>query len=228
MKATTFNCKNCGASVPAPKGPGIVTCAYCGSEHRVTLREGSMTAQLVAKVKQLDEDVARLKGAAPPSKKPPGLKERLAMIANGNRKWHEYVSLVNAGKGRWSDEAMGVYRAAQVDLLAGYGPEHGELINVYYNPKTMSNDPAGGYSCLFMAIGIIILLLLIGGVALWEAEIKRAVIFLTLGVGGLVAGIPLIIYSTNVEKKEIAERKEALHRLEAVEREMKRRVAAEK
>jgi hypothetical protein len=187
-----------------------------------------VTAQLVAKVKQLDEDVAHLKGVGSSPKRPPTLKERLGLIASGNRKWHEYVSLVNGGKGRWSDEAMSIYRAAQTDLLTGYGSEYGELINIYYNPKTMSNDPAGGYSCLFMAIGIIIILLLIGGIAAWEAQIKRAVIFLTLGAGGLLAGIPFIIYSTRIEKKEIAQRNAALQHLEAVEREMKRRAAAGK
>jgi len=228
MKITTFNCKNCGASVPAPRAPGIVTCAYCGSEHRVSIREGSVTARLVAKVKQLDEDVARLKGTVTPPRKPPGLKERLAMITNGKRKWHQYVSLINAGKGRGSAEAMALYQAAQANLLAGYGPENGELVNIYYNPRTMKDDPSGGYSCLFMAIGIVIVLLLFGGIALWEAETKKAVILLTLGAGGLVAGIPFIIYNTNIEKKEVAERKVALGKLEAVEREMKIRSAAEK
>ncbi|MBN2224209.1 MAG: hypothetical protein JW765_06000 [Deltaproteobacteria bacterium] len=227
MKVTTFNCKHCGASVTVPDAPGTVICTYCGSSHRVSFHDGSVTAQLIAKVKKLDEDVALLKGAGALPKKKPGTKERLEMIDEGRRKWHQYVSLANAGKGKRSPEMMGVYKMAQTDLLVGYGPENGVLVNLYYNPERLSDDPAGGYSCLFIQVGIIIILLVLGGLALSDAQIRNAVILLTLGVSGIVAGIPFIIYNIRAEKAEMAKREEALRRLGEVEREMRRRLVAE-
>jgi DNA-directed RNA polymerase subunit RPC12/RpoP len=226
MKVTTFNCKHCGAKIDVPDAPGTVTCAYCGSAHRVSLRGGSVTAELVAKVKQLDEDVARLKGSAGAPKRSTGLRGRLESIEEGKRRWHEYSSSVKAGKKRESPEMTAVFAEAQQKLIEGYGSQAGPLIEDAYCAKLVGLDPPAGYSCLFILLGFIIFLVAFGAVSLSDGETKKGVILLSIGLVGIVAGIPFVIVNIKSDKADVAKRDEALRKLAELELNLRRRLGA--
>ncbi len=227
MKITTFTCKNCGANVDIPDSPGTAACDYSGSSHRVSFQDGSVIAELTAKVNRLDEDVARLKGGQAPQTKPPGLKERLGMIAEGKRKWHEYFSSVKAGKDKNAPEILAVFGEAQTNLIGGYGPASGPLIEDAYGAKLLGVDPPAGFSCLFMMIGLIILTAVIGAITLYEGDVKLGIILLGTSAAGIIAGIPVVIFGIGADRRDIARRKAALARLDEIEREIRRRMAAD-
>jgi|GEM_PF-3517311 len=228
MNITTFTCKNCGANVGIPQSPGAVVCTYCGSKHLVSFEDGSIVAELIVKVKKLDEDVERLKGGQAPRKKVPTLAERPAMIAEGKRKWHEYFSSVKAGKSKTSPEVLSVFNEAQANLIGGYGASSGPLIEDAYGAKLVGVDPPGGYSCLFMMVGLIILSAVVGAIVLYAGDLKLGIILLAVSAAGIVAGIPFVIVGIRSDKRDIAKRKAALARLDEIEREIRRRAAADK
>ncbi len=227
MEITTFSCKNCGANIKTPDFPGAVICSYCGSNHRVSFQGGSVVAELVAKVRQLDEDVARLKGGTSPPKGPPGLRERLARIDEGKRKWHDYVTSVKAGKSEKSPEMVAVYKGALADLLAGYGSGNGELINDYCNPRFLDYNPTAGYSCLFILIGIIILVGMLGVIKITVNKTVPGIILVSVALVAVAAGIPSVINMIRIDKSDLVKSKEALRRLDAIEAEMRRRMSGD-
>lgn len=227
MEITTFTCKNCGANVDIPDSPGTAACDYCGSSHRVSFQDGSVVTELVAKVKQLDEDVARLKGGHASPKRAPSLGDRLAMIAEGKRKWHEYFSSVKAGKDKNAPEILAVFGEAQTNLIGGYGPASGPLIEDAYGAKLLGVDPPAGFSCLFMTIGLIILTAAVGTITLYEGDVKLGIILLGISAAGIIAGIPFVIFGIGADKRDIARRKAALAQLDEIEREIRRRLAVE-
>jgi uncharacterized Zn finger protein (UPF0148 family) len=224
MDITTFECKNCGANVAIPDSPGTVICTYCGSTHRVSFHDGSVSAELIEKVRRLDEDVARLKEGPTPRKKPLTLPERLEMIAEGKRKWHEYFSSAKAGESKNSPKMLAVFNEAHANLIGGYGPTTGPLIEDAYGAKLVGVDPPGGYSCLFMMLAIIILSAVSGAVVFHEGNVKVGIILLAVGVVGVVAGTPFVIVGIRADKRDIAKRNEALQKLNEIEREIRRRL----
>lgn len=228
MEITTFNCRNCGANVPLPDSAGTVACTYCGSSHLVSFQDGKVVAELVAKVKQLDEDVARIKGGHASPKKAPSLGERLAMIAEGKRKWHEYFSSVKAGKDKNAPEMLAVFGEAQANLIGGYGPVSGPLIDDAYGAQLLGVDPPAGYSCLFMVVGLTVAFGVAGAIVLYVGNVKLGVVLLASSAAGIVAGVPLVIVGIRSDKYNIAKRKTALAQLDEIEREIRRRLASGK
>jgi hypothetical protein len=226
MEVTTFTCKNCGANVPISNDPGTVLCSYCGSSHRISFQDGLVNAELIEKVRRLDEDVARLKGGPAPRTKPPTLGERLVMIAEGKRKWHEYFSSVKAGEVKTSPYVLAVFNEAQANLIEGYGSASGPLIEDAYGAKLTGVDPPGGYSCLFMMLAIIIMTAVAGAIVFLEGNLKLGIILLAVGAVGVVAGIPFVVVGIRADKRDIARRNEALRRLDEIEHEIRRRLSA--
>jgi DNA-directed RNA polymerase subunit RPC12/RpoP len=222
MKITTFACKHCGASVDVPDSPGTMACTYCGSKHRVSFEDGSVSAELTAKVKRLDEDVARLKGTPPGPQGRPGLRERLELIEEGKRKWHKYASLVKVKRGMESPEMVELHAGALADLLAGYGSENGETVNDYCNPRFLDYDPTGGYSCLFILIGLAVLVGALGAVKVSVEKTTPGIILLAVALVIAAAGIPAVVNMIRIDKKDVAKREQALRKLDEVEREMQR------
>lgn len=226
MEIATFNCKNCGANIDLPDAPGTVACTYCGSKHRVSFRDGSVSAELVAKVRKLDEDVALLKYARMAPKKALGPGERLECIEEGKRKWHEYFSSVKAGESKESPEMTAVFKEAQARLLEGYGPQSGPLIEDAYGAQLLGVDPPAGYSCLFALLGAIVLLFVFGIISAYDGEMKQGVILLSMAFVGIIAGIPFVINMIRADKADIAKRKEALRRLGEAERDLRQRLGS--
>ena len=77
-----------------------------------------------------------------------------------------------------------------------------------------------------MLLAVIILSAAVGGIFLYEGNAKNGIILLAIGLVGIVAGIPFVIVGIRTDKRDIAKRKEALQRLDEIEREIRRRVAA--
>lgn len=228
MEVTTFSCKHCGASVDVPGSPGVVSCTYCGSKHRVSFSEGSVNAELTARVKRLDEDVARLKAGPPPPQRHLGLGDRLARIEEGKRKWHAYVATVKTGKSGKSPDLVALYTAARADLVAGYGSGNGELVNDYCDPNCLDYDPTAGYSCLFILIGLIILVGMLGAIKISVDKIVPGIVLLAVALVAAGAGVPFVVNMVRADRRVIAKRKEALRQLDEIEREMRRKLADEK
>jgi hypothetical protein len=228
MKITTFNCRHCGASLSIPKSPGTMTCHYCGSRHRVSFEGGSVSAELIAKVKEIGEDVANLKAKQEPHKAPPSLKDRLEMIGEGRQKWHQYFSSVKAGMNKKSPGALAVFNQAQAKLIAGYGPSSGPLIEKAYGPELLDVDTFGGYSCLIMMIGGIVLSVVVGAIIHYSWNSKLGMILVGIGFAGIVAGIPFALNIIRMDKASLARRKEALEKLDVIEQEIRRSLAAGK
>jgi hypothetical protein len=226
MKITTFACKHCGASVDVPDSPGTAACTYCGSRHRVSFEDGSVSARLTEKVKQLDEDVARLKGTRPGPPGRPGLRERLALIEEGKRKWHKYASLVKAKRGKESPEMVDLHEGALADLLAGYGSGNGELVNDYCNPRFIDYSPVAGYSCLGILAGLGVLVGTLGVLKITVQKTAPGIILIAVAVVILAAGIPSVINMVRIDKKDVTRRDEALKRLDDIEVELRRQMNA--
>jgi DNA-directed RNA polymerase subunit RPC12/RpoP len=217
MKITTFTCKHCGANVDIPDNPGAVRCAYCGSRHRVSFADGSVTAELIARVKKLDEDVARLKGTESIPAEKLGLRERLARIEQGKRKWHTYASAVKAKEDEKSPEMVELRTGAIADLLAGYGAGSGDDINGFCNPRFIDYDPVAGYSCLGILAGLGVLVGTLGVLKITAGKTAPGVILTAVAVVIVAAGIPSVINMIRIDKKDVAKRKEALNRLDEIE-----------
>jgi DNA-directed RNA polymerase subunit RPC12/RpoP len=226
MKVTTFACKHCGASVDVPDSPGTVACTYCGSRHRVSFEDGSVIARLTEKVKQLDEDVARLKAGRPGPQGSPGLRKRLALIEDGKRKWYKYASLVKAKRGKESPEMRELHTGAVTDLLAGYGADKGELINDYCNRRFIDYNPVAGYSCLSIFVGLGVLVGTLGVLKITAQKTVPGVILAAVALIIIAAGIPAVINMIRIDRKDVAKREEALKRLDEIEAELRRELNA--
>lgn len=214
MQTETFTCKNCGANVNIPIKSGTATCKYCGSVHKVSFHDGLVTADIIPIVDRLDEDITLLKGKLKGKGKAGGLKERLKSINEGKEKWHRYVSQVNAGESKNSPEMEHLYKEAKEKLLFGYGPGYGEHVNDYYNPKVLYDDPETGYSCFFILLGTILLLISFGIIAVvYGKDMKLGITLIAVGSALILGGIPFILNSIRTEKIEIARKKEAKGKL---------------
>jgi len=224
MNITTFTCKNCGANVGISQSPGEVVCTYCGSKHRVSFEDGSVVAELTVKVKKLDEDLARLKGGQASPEKAPSLRERLAMIAEGKRKWHTYSLSIKAKQDEKSPEMAGLRTGALTDLLLGYGAANGEFVNDYCNPRFIDYNPVAGYSCLSMLIGLGVLVGTLGVIKITVHKTVPGIVLTALALIIIAAGIPSVINMIRIDMKDAAKRSEALKRLDEIEAEMCRRL----
>ncbi|MBN1572119.1 MAG: hypothetical protein JW984_02865 [Deltaproteobacteria bacterium] len=229
MQIETFTCKNCGANVDIPRKSGTATCAYCGSVHKVSFHDGLVTADLISIVDRLDENISLLKGKLKGRGAAGGLKERLVSINEGKKKWHQYVSLVNAGESKDSPDMESLYKEAQEKLLFGYGAGCGELVNNYYNPKILYDDPETGYSCLFILLGTILFLISFGIIAVvYGEDLKLGITLIAVGSALILGGIPFILISIRTEKQEIARKKEAKAKLLEMENKIRQHLSKSK